>query len=77
GWHGTVDAELRELLGIPTDVVIAATISLGRPEGRHGPVRRLPLDQLVFADSWGVAADWAIDPPGTEHTAAGPPGRAS
>ncbi|HUF97176.1 MAG TPA: nitroreductase family protein, partial [Ilumatobacter sp.] len=46
GWHGTVDAELRELLGIPTDVVIAATISLGRPEGRHGPVRRLPLDQL-------------------------------
>ncbi len=75
GFHSDVEPELRELLGIPAEVVIAATISLGRPEGGHGPVRRLALSQLVFAESWGLAPDWAIDPPGTEYTSAGPPAR--
>lgn len=73
GWHTSVETELRDLLEIPDGVFMAATISLGRPEGGHGPVRRLPLNQFVFAESWGVAPDWAVDPPGTAHAAAGPP----
>ena len=68
-----VEAELRELLAIPEDVVPAATITLGRPEGRHGPVRRRPLPELVFEETWGQPARFAVDPPGTRHTAAGPP----
>jgi nitroreductase len=72
-WHGLVEAELRELLGVPENVFMAATITLGRPAGRHGPVRRRPLSELVFADRWGEPAPWAVDPPGTRHTAAGPP----
>ena len=72
GFHGFVDAELRELLGIPEGVFIAATITLGKPAGHHGPVRRRPISELVFADEWGAMPGWAIDPPGTQHTSAGP-----
>jgi nitroreductase len=77
GWHFSVASELRQLLDIPEGVFIAATISLGRPEGGHGPVRRLPLNNFVFGDSWGVSPEWAVDPPGTAHTSAGPPRRPS
>ncbi len=73
GWHRPVEDELRALLGIPDDHRIAVTIPLGRPQGRHGPVRRRPLRELVFSDRWDEPADWAVDPPGTAHTAAGPP----
>jgi nitroreductase len=73
GWHQVVEPELRTLLGIPDDVFLAATITLGRPEGRHGPVRRRPIRELVYEDRWGVAPAWAADPPGTRHTRAGPP----
>jgi nitroreductase len=71
-WHVAVEDELRALLGIPADVVISATIPIGYPEGRHGPVRRRPLRELVFDDGWGEAAPWALEPDGTEHTQAGP-----
>ena len=67
GWHGPVDAELRDLLGIGDGVAIHATIPLGRPLGRHGPVRRLPLAELVYDGGWGIPAPWAVEPPGTEH----------
>jgi nitroreductase len=73
GFHGPVEAELHELLGIPKHAFIAATITLGRPAGHHGPVRRRPLAEVIFEDAWGEAAGWAVDPPGTRHTAAGPP----
>jgi nitroreductase len=73
GWHHAVDAELRSLLAIPDDVVISATITLGRPLGRHGPVRRRPLGELVYGEKWGQAPVWAVDPAGAGHTAAGPP----
>lgn len=74
-WHHAVEAELRDLLGIPAEVALSACITLGRPEGRHGPVRRRPLAELVFDDGWGVPAPWARDPEGTRHTQAGPPSR--
>jgi nitroreductase len=72
-WHALVEAELRELLGIPDGVMLAATITLGRPVGGHGPVRRRPLRELVYEDAWGEPASWAADPPGTRFTSAGPP----
>lgn len=71
-FHAGVEGELRALLGIPDDVVLAATITIGRPEGAHGPVRRRPMGELVFGERWGEAPPWAVDPPGTRHTAAGP-----
>jgi nitroreductase len=77
GWHHAVEPRLRALLAIPDEVEIAATITLGRPEGRHGPVRRRPLGELVFSEHWGETPSWAVDPPGAAHTAAGPPRAAS
>jgi nitroreductase len=76
GWHAGVEEELRDLLKIPEGVVIAATITLGRPEGGHGPVRRRPMAELVYGHVWGTAPPWAVDPPGSRHTRAGPPGPA-
>jgi nitroreductase len=73
GWHRLVEDDLRALLGIPDGVFMAGTITIGRPEGSQGPVRRRPLDELVFEDRWDAAPAWAVDPPGTRYTAAGPP----
>ena len=72
-WHFGVEDELRRLLEIPEDVFVMATITLGVPEGSHGPVRRRPVAELVFDDAWESPAPWATEPPGTRHTSAGPP----
>jgi nitroreductase len=75
GWHQPVEAELRALLAIPEGVVISATITLGKPAGGHGPVRRRPIRELVFDDEWGAAAPWATEPEETRHNAGPPTGR--
>ncbi len=71
--HLPVAGELAAVLGIPPDVPIHATITLGHPAGSHGPVRRRPLAELVYEDGWGEPAPWARDPAGTRFTQAGPP----
>lgn len=73
GFHGAVESELKALLSIPEEVFIGATITLGKPEGGHGPVRRRPIQELVFGDTWDEPPAWAVDPPGTRYTKAGPP----
>jgi nitroreductase len=73
GFNFAVEAELRALLEVPPEVFIAGTITLGRPVGRHGPVRRRPIAELIYEESWGATPEWAEDPPGTTFTAAGPP----
>lgn len=73
GMHHSVEGQLRELLRIPEGVFVAGTITIGRPAGRHGPVRRRPLGELVYGERWEVPPVWAVDPPGTSHTSAGPP----
>lgn len=71
-WHASVEPELRDLLEIPDGVLVAGTVTIGKPAGSHGPVRRRPLRELVYRDAWGSSADWD-DPPGTRFTSAGPP----
>ncbi len=58
GWHAAVEAELREVIGLPDGVALCATITLGVPAGRHGPLRRKPLRSLVHDGVWGREADW-------------------
>jgi hypothetical protein len=72
-FHKEVEPQLRTMLAIPDSTAMAATITLGRPAGQHGQVRRRPLSELVYQDAWGESAPWAVDPPGTAFTAAGPP----
>jgi nitroreductase len=75
GFQALAEPELRDLLELPEHVALSATITIGRPAGHHGPVRRRPMAELVYEDGWERAATWAVDPPGTKHTAAGPPKR--
>lgn len=72
-WHQYVEDDLRAVLDIPPEVAVSATITLGRPEGHHGPVRRRPVAELVYEERWEDPAPWAVDPPGTRFTSAGPP----
>jgi nitroreductase len=57
-WHLGVETELRTLLDIPDHVALSACITLGVPAGRHGPVKRKPIADLVYDDTWGRPADW-------------------
>lgn len=75
-WHAMVEDRLRDLLEIPVDVFVAGTVTLGHPAGSHGPVRRRPLGELVYEGGWERPAAWAVDPPGTRFTSAGPPSTA-
>jgi len=61
-WHLGVEEDLRALLSIPDHVGMSACITLGVPEGRHGPLRRKPLHEVVFDDVWGGDAPWAKEP---------------
>jgi nitroreductase len=70
-WHRGVELQLADLLGIPAGVAIHATISLGYPAGRHGPVRRIPLRDAVFEGRWGRPAEWISEPAGTRHAGSG------
>lgn len=67
-WHLGVEAELRDILSIPDHVALSACITLGRPRGSHGPVRRRPIGEITFDDRWGTSADWAVDPPDSRFT---------
>lgn len=71
-WHQSVETHLRELLAIPDNVAISACITLGKPQGSHGPVRRRPISELVFENQWAGVPSWAVDPDGTTFTSAGP-----
>lgn len=61
-WHLGVEAELRELLEIPDEAALSACITLGVPEGNHGPVKRKPLAEVVFDERWGQVPNWVGDP---------------
>ncbi|MET0661570.1 MAG: nitroreductase family protein [Ilumatobacteraceae bacterium] len=57
-WHLAVEAELREILSIPASAALSACITLGVPAGRHGPLRRKPVGDVTFDDTWGQAPTW-------------------
>lgn len=57
-WHLGVEDELREILKIPEHVALSACITLGVPAGRHGPLKRKPLNDVVFDGRWGNPPTW-------------------
>jgi nitroreductase len=51
--HHVADATIREVLGIPDHIRIAATIPIGWPDGaRFGPVNRRPVEDFVHRNRW-------------------------
>jgi len=51
------EALLREAVGVPDDWMLAGHAVVGWPRGRHGPLRRRPLADVVFLDRWDAPAD--------------------
>ncbi|MDY6997440.1 MAG: nitroreductase family protein [Actinomycetota bacterium] len=52
---------LRAAVGVPEDWLLAGHIVLGWPKGRHGPLRRRPLEQAVNLDRWDAPATALLD----------------
>jgi nitroreductase len=42
-------------MGLPEDIHSYAILPLGFPVGKFGPVRRAPLEDVVYQDKWGTA----------------------
>ena len=51
------EALLREAVGVPDDWMLAGHVVVGWPRGRHGPLRRRPVDEVVYVDRWDESAD--------------------
>ncbi len=49
------EAEAEAAMGIPQGYHSYAIIPLGMPRGKFGPVRRAPLAEVVFDNTWGTA----------------------
>lgn len=46
------ERELRELIGVPDDWHLAGLLPVGWPVGRHGPVRRRPVEAVTYTERW-------------------------
>jgi nitroreductase len=49
----TFEREVGSAFGLPADVRSYALLPIGYPMGRFGPVRRVPLAEVVYRDRWG------------------------
>jgi nitroreductase len=53
---------LRDAVGVPDEWMLAGHIVIGWPKGRHGPVRRRPLSEVVNFDHWDdLAAERTVN----------------
>jgi len=55
------EALLREAVGVPDDWMLAGHVVVGWPRGKHGPVRRRPLADVVALDRWDGPAPGLVD----------------
>ena len=55
--HMVAEPTVREVLGIPADIKIAAMIPLGWPDAKFGPVNRRPVAEFVHRNRWGRRGD--------------------
>jgi hypothetical protein len=51
-WHDR-RSEAEAALGLPAGAHSYALLPIGYPMGRFGPVRRVALSDVVYADWWG------------------------
>jgi nitroreductase len=58
---------IRDAVGVPEDWMIAGHVVVGWPRGRHGPLRRRPLADVIFRDHWGADPGALAEPPGPER----------
>ncbi|HKW07408.1 MAG TPA: nitroreductase family protein [Candidatus Dormibacteraeota bacterium] len=53
--HLEEEAEVRQILQLPDDVVTYCMIPVGYPLGRWGEAPRAPVEDVTFRDRWGTA----------------------
>jgi len=53
--HLLFEKEVEAALGLPEGARSYAILPIGWPMGKFGPVRRAPLDEVVYLDRWGEA----------------------
>ncbi|MGD9701055.1 MAG: nitroreductase family protein [Acidimicrobiia bacterium] len=52
GWQVPAQDEFRAAIGIPDGWHLASLVIVGWPIGKHGPLRRRPLDAVASLDRW-------------------------
>jgi len=50
--HVGCEERVREILGIPEEVVLGVMVAVGWPARRFGPVVRLPVEEVIHWDRW-------------------------
>src|ERR1700674_1426451 len=52
--HIRCEDEVKAVLGLPEDVSTYALMPIGYPVGKFGPLSRRPVQEVTYADRWGV-----------------------
>ena len=53
--HLVHEDEVKDLLGIPEEAKTFMMLPIGYPNDKIGPVRRYPVEDVTFRDTWGVS----------------------
>src|SRR5204863_2749103 len=53
--HLIFEPEVRQVLGLPSEIQTHALMPIGYPRGRFGPVRRRPAKEVAMLDRFGNA----------------------
>ena len=53
--HIRCEDEVKAVLELPDDVSTYALMPIGYPEGKFGPLARRPVEEVTYADRWGLA----------------------
>jgi nitroreductase len=53
--HIRCEDEVKALLDVPSEVSTYALMPIGYPQGKFGPLARMPVSEVAYADRWGVA----------------------
>jgi len=56
-WGAYGEQLLRDAVGVPDGWLLAGHVVVGWPKGRHGPVRRRSLSEVVNLDHWDECVD--------------------
>lgn len=59
--HPDVEERVHALLAIPERAQVVYCVPLGYPDGRFGPLRRKPLEDVVSVERWGESPGWTRD----------------
>ena len=49
------EAEVKRILGVPDGAEFVCMLPVGYPDAKFGPVRRLPVEEVTYAERWGKA----------------------